>query len=244
MTQQKVLRGTMPSIPSYHANSPVSSAALQTAPSDPERYVEGVSCVDDTLDTEYALPQYSMLDNVCNMVETAHAALSSKGVNMSWDRVVVLIQPKTGDKVAKDFAVAYDGKVVRKKNNVSAKISMLVKHVGTWQSVRGDPHADVKNRTVMMNANYMPLQRSLAKVSKGFRCIMLNIGDTPCSSALLYNLHTHTRLGNVLIDRLTTKLCAVYRSCKGFRSVVDQYGVWSRRSNTEISSWAQQLDGL
>ena len=76
LAQQKVLRGTMPSVPSHHGNMPVSSAVMQMAPSDPSRNVDGVSYVDDTFEMEHDLPQFSMLDNMCDMLEAAHAAVS------------------------------------------------------------------------------------------------------------------------------------------------------------------------
>ena len=160
---------------------------------------------------------------------------------MNWDKVAVLVQPKAGDKAAVEFAVSHHGKVVGNQY-VSAKITNIVKHVGTMQSTRGDAHADVNNRIKMMNLSSMALKRSLAKVSKGFGTVMLSLGHALCNPALLYNLHTHVRMGSVVMDKLSNKMCALYRSCLGFKATQDQFGVWSRKSNTEVYLCARQLE--
>ena len=49
-------------------------------------------------------------------------------------------------------------------------------------------------------------------------------------------------MGSTLMDKLSVKLCALYRACLGFRSIQDQHGIWSRKSNTQVLLSAQQLD--
>lgn len=66
-------------IPSYLDQFPISTAAMQVAPSHADRHVDGVSYVDDTLGREYAL-----LSLVCGIMSVVrfiqHTPLSAAEV--------------------------------------------------------------------------------------------------------------------------------------------------------------------
>lgn len=160
---------------------------------------------------------------------------------MNWDKVVVTIQPKASDKRAKEFTANFEGKIVGNEH-VFVNNSTVVKHVGTLQSVRGDASVDVKNRRSEINSSVTSLKRSLMKVSRGFGHIMLTLGSTLCNAALLCNLHTHTRITSTALDKLSNKVCGVYKACLGSREKKkDDDGVWSRKSNTDVYLSANQL---